>query len=39
MRTATRLVVAGFVSILALGIIPASADAAQAKTSIIWCCR
>jgi len=39
MRTATRVLIAGFVSVLAIGILPASADAAQAKTNIIYCCR
>lgn len=40
MRTSTRILLAGLVSVLALGVMPASpAGAAQAKPSIVWCCR
>ena len=31
MRTATRVLIAGFVSVLAIGILPASADAASGE--------
>lgn len=39
MRNSARFVVAGFVSALALVILPiASADAAQAKPTYVHCC-
>lgn len=40
MRTTTRLVLVALVSVLALGVVPAStASAVPAKTSVIGCCR
>jgi hypothetical protein len=40
MRTTTRFLLAGFVSVLVVGIVPAqSADAAQMKPGMVYCCR
>ena len=38
-RTAFRLVLAGFVSTLAIGVIPAQADASQVHSAYLSCCR
>ena len=38
-RTALRLVLAAFVSTLAIGVIPAQADAGQVTSSYVGCCR
>jgi hypothetical protein len=39
MRTSTRLVLAGLVSVLAMGVLPvSSADAAVARPSYVHCC-
>jgi hypothetical protein len=40
MRTSTRLVVAGIMSVLCLGLVPAGAATAhQAHTNLLYCCR
>jgi len=38
-RNAFRLVLAGFVSVLAVGVLPAQADASQVHSSYVGCCR
>jgi hypothetical protein len=40
MRISTRLVVAGLMSVLALGVVPVGAAAAhQTHTNLVGCCR
>ena len=39
MRTTTRIVLAGLISVLALGATAPAASAGQGKTNIVWCCR
>jgi hypothetical protein len=40
MRISTRLVVAGLMSVLALGLVPAGAATAhQAHTNLLYCCK
>ena len=39
MRTSTRLVLAGLVSVLAMGVLPASTtDASAMRPSYVYCC-
>jgi hypothetical protein len=40
MRTSTRIVIAGLMSVLALGVVPVGAATAhQAHSNLIGCCR
>jgi hypothetical protein len=40
MRATTRVLLAGFVSVLVLGTVPAqSADASPLKPGMVYCCR
>jgi hypothetical protein len=40
MRRSTRIVIAGLMSVLALGVVPAGAATAhQAHANLLYCCR
>jgi hypothetical protein len=40
MRATTRVLLAGFVSVLVVGVLPAqSAEAAPVKPGMVYCCR
>ena len=39
MRTTTRIVLAGLISVLAMGAAAPAASAAQGQSNIVWCCR
>jgi hypothetical protein len=39
MRTTTRIILAGLISVLAIGATAPAANAASGKTNIVWCCR
>jgi len=40
MRTTTRILLAGFVSVLVVGVVPAQgANPSAAKPAMVYCCR
>jgi hypothetical protein len=40
MRATTRILLAGFVSVLVVGIVPAQSSGASAvKSNMVYCCR